>query len=151
MHAKDRVGCWITRWELFKKMTYLSRSARKGFTLIEILTVVVILGILAAIVVPQFTNAADDASISSARTQLQSMRSQIELFYSQNGAYPADATWKTQLNSGGYLRSATVDWPASFTEVYASGALSLTYSGSGDVDGDGTGGTAADIAEVAAW
>lgn len=131
-------------------MTYLSRSARKGFTLIEILIVVVILGILAAIVVPQFTNAADEASISSARTQLQSMRSQIELFYSQNGAYPT-ATWSADLAAGDYLRSATVEWPASFTEVYASGDLSLTYSGSGDVDGDGTGGTAADIAEVAAW
>ena len=35
---------------------------RRGFTLIEILIVVVILGILAAVVVPQFTNAADDAN-----------------------------------------------------------------------------------------
>ena len=133
------------------KMTYRTRSARSGFTLIEILIVVVILGILAAIVVPQFTNAADDASISSARTQLQSMRSQIELYYSQNGSYPADATWSTDLNNGGYIRSATVTWPAGFTESYASGNLTLAYSGSGDVDGDGDGGDAQDIAAVAAW
>ena len=64
------------------------RRTRTGFTLIEILIVVVILGILAAVVIPQFTNAADDASVSSARTQLQTMRSQIELYRAQNGSYP---------------------------------------------------------------
>ena len=37
-------------------------NARKAFTLIEILIVVVILGILAAVVIPQFTNAADEAN-----------------------------------------------------------------------------------------
>ena len=137
--------------ELDVNMTYRTRSARRGFTLIEILLVVVILGILAAIVVPHFTNAADDASISSARTQLQSMRSQIELYYSQNGSYPADATWSSDLNSGGYIRSSTVSWPAGFSENYAGGNLTLTYSGSGDVDGDGDGGDAQDIAAVAAW
>ena len=124
---------------------------RKAFTLIEILIVVVILGILAAVVIPQFTNAADDANVSSARTQLQSLRSQIELFYSQTGAYPGDATLGTDLNSGGYIRSATIEWPDGFTQVYASGDLSLTYAGNADVDGNGTGGEAADIAAVAAW
>jgi len=133
-------------------MTYLSRSARKGFTLIEILIVVVILGILAAIIVPQFTNAADDASISSARTQLQSVRAQVELYYSQEGNYPANYA---AMVTSGHLRSATIDWPAGFAEHashdISAGNVQLTYSGSGDVDGDGTGGTAADYAEVAAW
>ncbi len=66
-----------------------------GFTLVEILIVVVILGILAAIVVPQFTNASETAKVSSVISQLQTLRSQMELFQVQhNGNYPdlSDAT-----------------------------------------------------------
>ena len=55
-------------------------AARSGFTLIEILVVVVILGILAAVVVPQFTGASDDANDSSVRIQLKVIREQIELY-----------------------------------------------------------------------
>ena len=58
--------------------------AKSGFTLVEILIVVVILGILAAIVIPQFTEASTEAKTSSLCTDLQTMRSQIELFKIQH-------------------------------------------------------------------
>lgn len=57
---------------------------RTGFTLVEILIVVVILGILAAIVIPQFTEASTEAKTSSLCTDLQSVRSQIELYKIQH-------------------------------------------------------------------
>jgi len=57
-----------------------SITVRKGFTLVEILIVVIILGILAAIVIPQFTNASSDARQSSMTSQLQTVRSAIELY-----------------------------------------------------------------------
>ncbi|CAN5849892.1 hypothetical protein BH11PLA1_BH11PLA1_11840 [soil metagenome] len=67
----------------------IKRSVRKAFTLIEILIVVVILGILAAIVIPQFTKASDDAQVGNIVTQLQTIRSQIELYrVRNNGAFP---------------------------------------------------------------
>src|SRR5258708_30383887 len=63
----------------------LARVNRKsGFTLVEILIVVIILGILAAIVIPQFTNASQDARESSLLSQLQTLRSQIELYKLQH-------------------------------------------------------------------
>ena len=65
----------------------------QGFTLVEILIVVVILGILAAIVIPQFTSASESAKASSLVTQLQSLRSQLELYQLQhNGNYPSSTT-----------------------------------------------------------
>ena len=65
---------------------------KSGFTLVEILIVVVILGILAAIVIPQFTEASTEAKTSSLCTDLQTMRSQIELYKIQhNDALPSAA------------------------------------------------------------
>jgi general secretion pathway protein G len=57
---------------------------QKGFTLVEILIVVVILGILAAVVIPQFTEASTEAKTSSLCTDLQTVRSQIELYKVQH-------------------------------------------------------------------
>jgi len=60
------------------------RIANKGFTLVEILIVVIILGILAAIVIPQFTSASDDARKNSLTSQTQTLRSQVELYKLQH-------------------------------------------------------------------
>lgn len=66
------------------------KRIQQGFTLVEILIVVVILGILAAIVIPQFTSASESAKASSLVSQLQTIRSQLELYQIQhNGDYPA--------------------------------------------------------------
>lgn len=83
-------------------------AAKRAFTLIEILIVVVILGILAAIVIPQFTSAADDANESSARSQLQTARAQIELYRFKHSEYPMVnemLDWD-KLIEGNYLHSA---------------------------------------------
>ncbi|KKK98187.1 hypothetical protein LCGC14_2645260 [marine sediment metagenome] len=72
----------------------------KGFTLVEILIVVIILGILAAIVIPQFTEASNNARESSLVSDLQTVRSQLELYKVQHlDAYPAAATFVTQLTT----------------------------------------------------
>ena len=61
-----------------------------GFTLVEILIVVIILGILAAIVIPQFTQASQDARNSALASDLQTLRSQCELFKVQHlDQYPS--------------------------------------------------------------
>ena len=127
-------------------------QVKRGFTLIEILIVVVILGILAAIIVPQFTDAAQEAGASSARSQLRSLRSQIELHRVQNnGAAPADMA---ELVTDGYIRSEP-SWPAGFTATYTTDDLTLGWTDDAsrcpDADGNGTPGEASDVAAIAAW
>jgi len=64
------------------------RSRHQGFTLVEILIVVIILGILAAIVIPQFTNASTQARASNMASQCQTIKSQIELYKLQHNDTP---------------------------------------------------------------
>ncbi len=64
------------------------RRAR-GFTLVELLIVVIILAILAAVVIPQFAASTDDAKMASLDTTLANMRSALDLYYQQHGEYPA--------------------------------------------------------------
>src|SRR3954470_16357827 len=79
----------------------MNRNRKSGFPLVEILIVVITPGILAAIVIPQFTNASSDARNSSLTSQMQTLRSQIELYKMQH-----KDTWPT---SDGKATSAW-DW-----------------------------------------
>ncbi|MCP4249757.1 MAG: prepilin-type N-terminal cleavage/methylation domain-containing protein [bacterium] len=65
-----------------------------AFTLVEVLIVVVVLGILAAIVVPQFSDASTDAMASALQTNVSSIQTQLDIQYHKSGAYPltVDAT-----------------------------------------------------------
>jgi prepilin-type N-terminal cleavage/methylation domain-containing protein len=67
----------------------LRRQIQAGFTLVELLIVVIILAVLAAIIVPQFSSATIDAKEAALDANLARMRSAIELFQAQhNGKYP---------------------------------------------------------------
>ena len=62
---------------------------QRGFTLIEMLIAVVILGILAMVVIPQVKSSSDDARVSAAKSDLSSMRNALENYASQhNNVYP---------------------------------------------------------------
>jgi len=82
-------------------------KAKSGFTLVEILIVVVILGILAAIVIPQFTEASTEAKTSSLCTDLQSVRSQIELYKIQHNDNLPGVANGTHTASIGFVSALT--------------------------------------------
>jgi general secretion pathway protein G len=66
----------------------LRRPAQRAFTLIELLLVMVILGILAAIVVPKFANRGEQARQTAAKTQIAAFSTALSAFEVDNGYYP---------------------------------------------------------------
>lgn len=71
-------------------MKLQSNKKTAAFTLIEIMVVVIILGILAAMIIPQFVGTTQDAKISTAKSQVAELESAVERFYVQMDRYPTE-------------------------------------------------------------
>lgn len=100
----------------------LAKSRSAGFTLIEIMVVVVILGILAAVVVPKIMSRPDEARVTRAKQDIRAMEAALALYRLDNFSYPTTeqglealveapddlaegANWK----EGGYLERLPTD------------------------------------------
>ena len=71
-------------------MTALSpRRHPRGFTLIELMVVLVIIGVLAALIVPNVLNRADDARVTAARTDISNLMQALKLFRLDNQRFPS--------------------------------------------------------------
>ena len=111
-------------------MTQQTRQAfhSTGFTLIEIMVVIVILGILAALVVPRVVGRADDARVTAAKQDIAQVMQALNLYRLDNGRYPAQeqglaalvtkpssGTLPNNWRSGGYLNKLPTDpWKAPY-------------------------------------
>jgi len=73
------------------------KRSRRGFTLIELVVVVLVMGILAAVAAPKMFDTASNAKINSARQSLSVVRDAIELYRAQIGTYPGQAATGTAL------------------------------------------------------
>ena len=70
-------------------MCIVSRNSEKGFSLIEIMVVIVILGILASYVAVKVTGQTDEARRTQAMVQIESFKTALDLYRLDNGSYPS--------------------------------------------------------------
>ncbi len=138
------------------------RYSQRGFTLIEVMVVVVILGILAAIVVPRLLDEPERARRTSAATQIRSFEEALGMFRLDNGYFPSTEQGLEALTSqptigriptrykeGGYIRRIPND-PWGNPYVYLSPGVHgdydlLSYGADGQPGGEG------DNADIANW
>lgn len=116
---------------MHRKFVFQTTARNAGFTLLEIMVVVVILGILAALVAPQIMGRVDDANILKAKQDIRALETALNLFRLDNFKYPsteqglqalvaqpADSTirnWK----KGGYVDHARKDpWGYEYHYIY---------------------------------
>src|ERR1700752_845921 len=75
------------------------KKSNKGFTIVELLIVIVVIGILALLVITTYSGIQQKARNAKRQTDVQSLQTQLEAFYSQNGSYPS----LTDMNGAAWL------------------------------------------------
>ena len=110
------------------------RFASRGFTLIELMIVVAIIGILAAIAVPKFADLIRKSNEGATKGSLGAIRSALSIYYGDmEGQYPSD--WVSLTVSAKYLAGI----PQAKTPNYHAGLTTSSYGSMGSASNDGTG------------
>lgn len=82
----------------------------KGFTLVELVIVLVILGVLVALAVPRFTTSAEKAKETTFCSNVRTIKSQLELYRMQKGSYPSEGDFVPQfLDNKEYFENKPVN------------------------------------------
>lgn len=80
------------------------KRKRKGFMILELIIVVAIIGVLAAIAVPNLTGLTDEAKVARIRSDISTLGTAAEMYYVKNGAYPASLDSLVGSREEGYLK-----------------------------------------------
>lgn len=118
---------------MFRQIEIQSFKNQAGFTLIEMLVVVIILGILAMIIVPQISVSTDDARLNSLQTNVNSIRSAIEVYAAQHAnRYPgtySEADGTTAVTTDALAKTAFLAQLTQFTDINGtvSGTKTATF------------------------
>jgi len=108
-----------------KNLQTMKQSVQKGFTLIELMIVVAIIGILAALAIPAYSDYTIKAKISEAASLTGAMKTAVEVYYSENGSLPVIADLQAADTAAGGTGDeyAALGVSSQFTAKYASSVL----------------------------
>ncbi len=101
------------------------RLNRKGFTLIELVMIIVILGILAAVAIPRYVSMQGEAKIAAEKGVVGGVRAGIMTYFAKNKAWPTTLTTTTIFDE--VLTETPDDWTQSGTTYTGPGGGSYTY------------------------
>ena len=131
-------------------MSKLIRKSNKGFTLIELMIVVAIIGILAAIAIPNFLRFQLKSKSSEGKVNIAAIRTAEEAYLAEFGSYVSAAatppvanvgTAKTTFENGGTAAFNTLGWSPEGQVFFAyevnSSVSAMTITARADIDGDG--------------
>lgn len=143
-------------------MKYSIHNNQRGFTLIEIMVVVVILGILAGIVVPRLLDRPEEARRTKAAVQIKNIEEALSLYKLDNGVFPSTEQGlaalvskpevgliPTRYREGGYMKKVPLD-PWNNNYVYLAPGVHgdydlLSYGADGEPGGEGKN------ADISSW
>ncbi len=121
--------------KIIKRIGERRTNNDSGFTLIELIVVMVILGLLASIVIPKFTGRTEEARRKTARTQISQLQTACELYRVDNGRYPNSLEELTAVNSETgerYMDKIPKDpWGEDYVYEVTDGGKSLRITSSG--------------------
>jgi prepilin-type N-terminal cleavage/methylation domain-containing protein len=104
------------------------RKIKEGFTLVEILIVVVIIGILASVAIPTYMNYVKRSYASDAQTQIRNIIANIELYAQENGTPPSDTQVLEDENYMTIKPATREKWSFEFDITEEDGLLSGTVT-----------------------
>ena len=111
---------------------------RKGFTLIELMIVVVIIGILAALAIPRFMQTSGKAKKSEAKTVLKQLYQLERAYFQEHDAYVAGANTAALVASSLSFDDPGADARYDYSVATAGATFTATATELADADGDGT-------------
>jgi general secretion pathway protein G len=133
---------------------------QKGFTLIELMVVLLIIGVLAALIVPNVLNRADDAKVTAAKTDVSNLMQALKLYRLDNSRYPSTEQGLAALVNKPAADPVPPNWKKNLDQLpndpWGKPYVSLNPGVKGEIDvmsfgADGQSGGEGNNADIGSW